>query len=67
MTTTTVMGCGCPGAVHAACMAQLGHDAGVDLDAAVPALLGHLPPGYVAPDPTGAHLCRPGSSRSVDG
>ena len=35
MTTLTVIGCGYLGAVHAACMAQLGHDVlGIDVDAA---------------------------------
>ena len=34
MTKLTVIGCGYLGAVHAACMAQLGHDVvGIDVDA----------------------------------
>ncbi|MBM9468623.1 UDP-glucose dehydrogenase family protein [Nakamurella leprariae] len=54
MTTMTVIGCGYLGAVHAACMAQLGHDVvGVDVDAAKIALLnkGQTPfyePGFEA-------------------
>ena len=40
MTKMTVIGCGYLGAVHAACMAQLGHDVvGIDVDAAKVALL----------------------------
>jgi UDPglucose 6-dehydrogenase len=40
MTTMTVIGCGYLGAVHAACMAQLGHDVvGIDVDAAKVQLL----------------------------
>ena len=40
MTKLTVIGCGYLGAVHAACMAQLGHDVvGIDVDAPKVALL----------------------------
>ena len=40
MTKITVIGCGYLGAVHAACMAQLGHDVtGIDVDAPKVALL----------------------------
>ncbi len=40
MTKMTVIGCGYLGAVHAACMAQLGHDVvGIDVDAAKVQLL----------------------------
>ena len=40
MTKMTVIGCGYLGAVHAACMAQLGHDVvGIDVDTAKVALL----------------------------
>ena len=40
MTKLTVIGCGYLGAVHAACMAQLGHDVvGIDVDAAKVELL----------------------------
>src|SRR6476646_9051023 len=52
MTRMTVIGCGYLGAVHAACMTQLGHDVlGIDVDAAKVAQLneGHPPffePGF---------------------
>ena len=53
MTTLSVIGCGYLGAVHAACMAQLGHDVvGIDVDVPKVALLssGETPfyePGFV--------------------
>ena len=48
MTRMTVIGCGYLGAVHAACMAQLGHDVlGIDVDAAKIAKLQEgIPPFY---------------------
>lgn len=48
MTRMTVIGCGYLGAVHAACMAQLGHDVlGIDVDAAkIDKLRQGIPPFY---------------------
>lgn len=48
MTRMTVIGCGYLGAVHAACMAQLGHDVlGIDVDAAkIAKLQDGIPPFY---------------------
>jgi UDPglucose 6-dehydrogenase len=48
MTRMTVIGCGYLGAVHAACMAQLGHDVlGIDVDAAkIAKLKDGIPPFY---------------------
>jgi len=48
MTRMTVIGCGYLGAVHAACMAQLGHDVlGIDVDAAkIAKLRDGIPPFY---------------------
>lgn len=48
MTRMTVIGCGYLGAVHAACMAQLGHDVlGIDVDAAkIGKLREGIPPFY---------------------
>ena len=50
MTTLTVIGCGYLGAVHAACMAQLGHDVlGIDVDAAKVASLNAGKPPFFEP------------------
>jgi UDPglucose 6-dehydrogenase len=50
MTTLTVIGCGYLGAVHAACMAQLGHDVlGIDVDAAKVASLSAGKPPFFEP------------------
>ena len=50
MTKMTVIGCGYLGAVHAACMAQLGHDVvGIDVDAAKVALLAPGEPPFFEP------------------
>ena len=48
MTRMTVIGCGYLGAVHAACMARLGHDVlGIDVDAAkIAKLQDGIPPFY---------------------
>ena len=50
MTTLTVIGCGYLGAVHAACMAQLGHDVlGVDVDVAKVGKLSDGEPSFFEP------------------
>jgi UDPglucose 6-dehydrogenase len=50
MTTLTVIGCGYLGAVHAACMAQLGHDVlGIDVDATKVAALNAGEPTFFEP------------------
>src|SRR6476661_6161544 len=50
MTTLTVIGCGYLGAVHAACMAQLGHDVlGIDVDASKVASLNAGTPTFFEP------------------
>ena len=50
MTTLTVIGCGYLGAVHAACMTQLGHDVlGIDVDAAKVASLNAGTPPFFEP------------------